>query len=147
MYQVLGRISVSDAPIVFKGALITKLILAEHGYTTLERQTRDIDANWIGTPPPMGELENALNRSLAALDGQFHVEAFREYGNKMSAGFYIIENATGEKIVIMDIDVRPICGAVEGVEVSSKLLSKRWTTEITSRDKMFLEKKGVAFPY
>jgi len=32
---------------------------------------------------------------------------------------------------------------IEGVNVSSKLLAKRWTTEITLRDKMFLEKIGV----
>jgi hypothetical protein len=32
---------------------------------------------------------------------------------------------------------------VESVTVSSKLHSKRWTTEITQRDKMFLEKLGV----
>jgi len=31
----------------------------------------------------------------------------------------------------------------EGVKVSSKLLSKRWTTEITQRDMMFLEKMGI----
>jgi transposase len=37
--------------------------------------------------------------------------------------------------------------AVEGVKVSSKLLSIRWTTEITLRDKMFLEKMGVTLPY
>jgi transposase len=36
---------------------------------------------------------------------------------------------------------------VEGVKVSSNLLSKRWTTEITLRDKMFLEKIGVTLPY
>lgn len=33
--------------------------------------------------------------------------------------------------------------AVEEVKVSSKLLSRRWTTEITERDQMFLEKLGV----
>ena len=33
--------------------------------------------------------------------------------------------------------------AVEEVKVSSKLLSRRWTTEITERDRMFLEKLGV----
>ena len=36
---------------------------------------------------------------------------------------------------------------VEDVKVSSKLLSKRWTTEITARDKMFLVKLGVKLPY
>lgn len=33
--------------------------------------------------------------------------------------------------------------AVEEVKVSSKLLSRRWTTEITERDRLFLEKLGV----
>ena len=33
--------------------------------------------------------------------------------------------------------------AVEEVKVSTKLLSKRWTTEITERDKMFLDKLGL----
>jgi transposase len=36
--------------------------------------------------------------------------------------------------------------AVESVTVSSKLHSKRWTTEITQRDKMFLEKLGINLP-
>jgi transposase len=36
---------------------------------------------------------------------------------------------------------------IDGVNISSKLLSKRWTTEITARDKMFLEKMGVTLPY
>jgi transposase len=35
---------------------------------------------------------------------------------------------------------------VENVNVSSKLHSKRWTTEITQRDKMFLDKLGVNLP-
>jgi len=37
--------------------------------------------------------------------------------------------------------------AVEGVNVSSKLYSKRWTTEITARDRMLLEKLGIAYPF
>jgi transposase len=32
---------------------------------------------------------------------------------------------------------------VEGVNVSSKLANKRWTTEITQRDRLFLEKLGI----
>ena len=33
---------------------------------------------------------------------------------------------------------------VEGVSVSSKLSRKRWTTEITQRDNLFLEKLGIS---
>ena len=32
---------------------------------------------------------------------------------------------------------------VEGVTVSSKLAKKRWTMEITQRDRLFLEKLGI----
>lgn len=33
--------------------------------------------------------------------------------------------------------------AVEEVKVSTKLLSRRWSTEITARDRLFLEKPGI----
>ena len=35
---------------------------------------------------------------------------------------------------------------IEGVKVSSKLSSKRWSTEVTARDKLFLDKLGVTLP-
>ena len=35
---------------------------------------------------------------------------------------------------------------VEEVKVSTKLLAKRWTTEITQRDRMFLEKLDMPIP-
>jgi hypothetical protein len=44
-------------------ALITKLILQENDYTAIERQTNDIDANWIGEPPSMEELAQ-VNQAL-----------------------------------------------------------------------------------
>ena len=44
----------SDIPIVFKGGLITKLILNESGLSSVQRTTKDIDANWIGQPPVYG---------------------------------------------------------------------------------------------
>jgi hypothetical protein len=43
--EILGTISATDAPIVFKGALIAKLILSENGFVSTARQTRDIDAD------------------------------------------------------------------------------------------------------
>ena len=36
---------------------------------------------------------------------------------------------------------------IEGIKVSSKLSSKRWSTEVTARDKLFLDKLGVTLPY
>ena len=56
MYEILAVISNTEAPIIFKGALITKLILKEQGFDQIERMTRDIDANWVGEKPAMDEL-------------------------------------------------------------------------------------------
>ncbi|MDR1421909.1 MAG: hypothetical protein LBI64_03480, partial [Coriobacteriales bacterium] len=36
--------------------MITKLVLSERGYASAERQTKDIDANWVGAPPSMSRL-------------------------------------------------------------------------------------------
>ena len=44
MYEILGQITTSDIPIVFKGGLITKLILNESGLNSVQRTTKDIDA-------------------------------------------------------------------------------------------------------
>jgi len=111
MYLLMGKISESNAPIVFKGAMVTKLILAENGYTALERQTKDIDANWVGTPPSMNALVDTVNHSLGELKNQIYAIAFREYGEKMSAGISIREKQTDEEIISMDIDMRPIHGS------------------------------------
>jgi len=111
MYQIIGRLSTSDAPLVFKGALIIKLILSDRGYTEMERQTRDIDANWVGEPPSMDDMVDAVDRSLGDLRNQFHAVAFRSYGDKMSAGIYIRDKSTDDEVVSMDIDMRPIVGS------------------------------------
>ena len=111
MYQIMGKISESDAPIVFKGALITKLILADGGFTALERQTKDIDANWIGEPPTMDALEDTLNKSLGEMQNQFYAVAFREYGEKMSAGISIRWKDTDEEIMPIDISIKPVHGS------------------------------------
>lgn len=42
MYEILSKISNTDTPIIFKGALITKLILNENNYTDIQRATKDI---------------------------------------------------------------------------------------------------------
>ena len=51
MYSILNNISNTNLPIVFKGALITKLILSNNGFEDVSRYTKDIDGNWIGKTP------------------------------------------------------------------------------------------------
>jgi hypothetical protein len=111
MYLLMGKISTSNAPIVFKGAMVTKMILAESGYTDIERQTRDVDANWIGSLPSMDTLVNTINDSLGQLKDRVFAIAFREHGEKMSAGISFREKQTNDELVSMDVDMRPINGS------------------------------------
>ncbi len=106
MYDILSKISDIDAPIVFKGALITKLILEEHGYKEIQRMTKDIDANWVGNPPSMSCLSDTIREALGELNDRFTVEESREYGDGRSAGLTIRDKATGDKVISMDIDIK-----------------------------------------
>ena len=111
MYQVLAKISETDAPLVFKGALITKLILAEKNFTLLNRQTVDIDANWIGSPPSMEELVATIQKSFGDMRDQLYAVAIREYEEKKSAGISIREIGTEKEIMSMDISIKPVVGS------------------------------------
>jgi len=111
MYQVVGKISETDAPIVFKGALITKLVLAEHGFTLLDRQTVDIDANWTDAPPSMDDIVVTIQQSLGDMRNQLHAVAIREYEERKSAGISIRANSTDEEIMSMDISIKPVIGS------------------------------------
>ena len=133
MYQVLGKISETDAPIVFKGALISKLILAEHGFTQLERSTTDIDANWVDTPPSMSYLVNTIQQSLGNMRDQLYAVAIRDYEEKKSAGISIRTKNMDKEIMSMDISIKPVIGikvyyygeiGIKGVFVNEILADK-----------------------
>jgi hypothetical protein len=104
MYDVMGAIANGSVPVVYKGAMITKLILQENHFDGFARETQDIDASWAGAnPPPMEQLTAMLNRALCSLGLSAVVK--REYGDKISAGFKIVDTAGDAKLSI-DIDMR-----------------------------------------
>jgi len=153
MYQIISRISDIDAPIVFKGALITKLILKENGYTLSERPTNDIDANWIGAPPTMYELANVINRSLELFDGTMYAEPERTYAPGKSAGIRIIDIESGVHIISMDVTIKPVIGsrlyhygeaAIRGVLPDAVLCDK---ISVLSGDRIFRRSKDVLDVY
>lgn len=110
MYKIIANISESDTPLIFKGGLITKLILSENNFDRIERMTKDIDASWIGKPPEMQEMVNSINDCLKDMAENYKAVAIREYGEHRSAGISIIESSTGNEIASMDIDVKPSLG-------------------------------------
>ena len=146
MYRIIGAVTELDAPIVFKGALITKLILAENGYTAFQRPTVDIDANWVGAPPTMDELVRIVNRSLACLNGKLYAEVIREYGDKKSAGIAIHEAATGNRIVSMDISIKPVVGSkvyfYEETRIKGVLVNEILADKITVLSKQILFRRA-----
>jgi len=112
MYDILGRICTTDVPIVFKGALITKIVLFEHGFTTTNRETIDIDANWVGRIPPMEEIVKIINDALNLQDNKYRAEFFRDYREGIQTGGVLIyDSNTNSQLVTMDIDIRPIIGS------------------------------------
>jgi hypothetical protein len=110
MYEVMKAIYDSGIPISFKGSMVLKACLMEAGYSEDTRHTVDIDANWNSDTPPSAEqmiesLQNAISKSGIDLN----VSLYRMYGEKRSAGFELKDNATGEMLFSMDIDVnRPV---------------------------------------
>ena len=107
MYDVMGAITNSNIPVIYKGALVTKLILQESQFDEFVRETRDIDASWVGvTPPPMELLTEMLNRALTDL--HLKAVAVREHGEKMSASYDIIDVPSNELSMSIDIDMRAV---------------------------------------
>lgn len=113
MYEIISQISDINTPITFKGGLITKLVLEENGFNQIERHTQDIDANWIGTPPPMSYIVDTINYALGNLQNKYTAVITREYNieRSESAGIALINNEDGEKIVSMDLDIKPLSGS------------------------------------
>lgn len=108
MYKLLGELASLNVPLVFKGGLVTELVLSESNYSRVLRSTVDIDANWIGDPPSMEYLAEILNNALEKAKLPYTAEPFREYGEKRSAGFKILDNETNTKVFSMDIEIKSV---------------------------------------
>lgn len=104
LYDFIGAIAEVELPVVFKGAMITRHLLRSH-HSRVMRMTKDIDADWVGTPPDMKTLEKEISRAVQKV-GDYYAKSYRAYdGTKKSAGFEI---RRGENIVCtLDISMRP----------------------------------------
>lgn len=104
LYEVIEALAQSEAPIIFKGAMITKLLL-KGSVNRLERETKDIDCDWVGDEVSMDQLNDIISRAISKV-GDFTVERFRNFGDGKSAGFNIISNQ-GAKYASIDISIKP----------------------------------------
>lgn len=110
MYRVMKSIYDSDIPISFKGSMVLKACLSEAGYSEDTRHTVDIDANWNSdTLPTVEQMTEALQKAVNKNGIDLDVRLYRMYSESRSAGFELIDRATGELLFSMDIDVnRPV---------------------------------------
>lgn len=106
MYRIMSELYKLEAPIIFKGALVTNVILQQSDNSTqVTRGTKDIDADWINLNTDMNTLKNYIQEALNNIDNSLKVEITREYSENKSAGF-VIKNITGDKITSLDISMR-----------------------------------------
>jgi len=106
MYDIMEAIDSSGIPITFKGSMVLKACLLEAGYSDDTRHTVDIDANWRSEQPPtLEQMESSLQKAISQCRDDLLVKSFRDYGEKQSAGFDIIQKEADEPLFSMDIDV------------------------------------------
>ena len=153
MYEIIGSISLSDAPIIFKGALITKLVLSENKFKAISRQTVDIDANWTSEPPRADYLVDIVNKALVNVSVDLYAKLIREYGDKKSAGIVIVDKRTDYPVVEMDISINKVQESkiytydeltIKGVLPSEILADK---VSVLSTSKIFRRAKDIVDVY
>ena len=155
MYQIIEKLHDTGVPIIFKGALVTKLILMENGYQNL-RTTRDIDARWVGVPiPSVEELVEIVNQALYKLNNDLHARVERKHTKEgQTAGLAILDKHTNRIITSIDIDVRLVKEdskiynyqgmSFKGVQPNEILADK---ISVLSSDKIFRRMKDVIDVY
>lgn len=108
LYALMTKLCSMNVPIVFKGAMVLKVIQYMNNDTSgLERITHDADGDWVGEMPTMEYLTNILQQAVNQLNINFIVIPYREYSDHRSAGFNFVDNSTGDKVTSLDLSVRP----------------------------------------
>ncbi len=105
MYSILGELGNSNIPLIFKGGLITGLFLMEQSFHDVHRATKDIDANWVGTPPTLEEISSSLYDAIKDKHSNLEVKAIRSFGEKKSAKFVFTDKHTDIDLITMDLDI------------------------------------------
>jgi hypothetical protein len=154
MYRILCKLFDNDeAPIVCKGALITKLVLSQNNYAEVIRETKDIDLNWTGEPPKPEILEALIEKAVKKVDPTFGVKYDREYIPGKTTGGITVTNAVGKQILTMDIDIKGVTGQkiynFEADRIRGVLPTEIFADKIAaiSGDKVFRRAKDIVDVY
>jgi hypothetical protein len=106
MYLLLTKLSALNIPIVFKGGLVTKLILSQKNYDGIQRHTIDIDLTWCGEPPSIEQFVSIINEELKSINEKYRSDITRYFGNEQTARVTVNDTERNKKIFSLDIDNR-----------------------------------------
>ncbi|MDR2354335.1 MAG: hypothetical protein LBF22_14490 [Deltaproteobacteria bacterium] len=108
MYNVMNELHHTSAPLVFMGAMVLRQVLRDYGFTKVDRNTRDIDCNWIGSPPTMDDLLKLLTYSIRKYKDMYSAVIIRNYDSERTACLAVIDNKTNNQIFRIDIGIFPV---------------------------------------
>ena len=104
MLKVMAELTLSEAPITFKGAMMLKIALSEQSETMVTRSTRDIDGDWLTADIDMDKMQKILSNAIRNVDPTLSISPFREFSTQKSAGFKIFDEHQ-ERIFGIDLRV------------------------------------------
>jgi predicted nucleotidyltransferase component of viral defense system len=108
LYHVMGALHRAGAPLVFKGAVVVNAILHENGFCELRRETVDIDANWVDSPPTMDRLLATINYCLGSLSENYRAVERRRYTDTQSARISVIHTEDDAPATSIDIKIKSV---------------------------------------
>ena len=107
LYDLMTKLYNLGIPIVFKGAMVLKVIQFAYGNPSgIERETHDLDGDWINDAPSMGYLTSILQKAVNDLGYPLRVEPYRAYGERKSAGFNFVRLDNNTIFTSMDLSIR-----------------------------------------
>lgn len=105
MLEVMAELSLSNAPIIFKGAMLLKLALAEQSIPAITRITRDIDGDWYAKDARMEQMKDCLSAAASRVSSELSVVSSRPLTENTSAGFKVMNN-DGDLVFRVDFGKR-----------------------------------------
>lgn len=107
LYDLMTKLYNSGVPIVFKGAMVLKVVQFAYGNPSgLERETHDLDGDWVNGKPSMSYLTSVLQKVINDLGYPLKVEPYRDYGERKSAGFNFVRLDNNSIFTSMDLSIR-----------------------------------------
>lgn len=104
MVRLIEELSLMEAPIIFKGAVVLKTAVLSGCNLNTERVTKDLDGDWVGGVTSMAMLTAIIDRAAKNIDPNFHVESYRKFEEKKSAGFTVYNH--NDEIFTFDLSVK-----------------------------------------